>query len=167
MARSKRPSTVVEIIFGTKYSVSHSCDDVMTRTHVPHYWPFVWGIQRWLVDSPLKATVTLLRPVCFGDSNCQWYFLCVVGSHLWHSPIYEYNMTILQISQWRRGLYDLIHKSQNAPVPYPTMPHSEQKCVYNMVCSALFPQRALYTVHCTDIMHSRKPSFVITPAVFS
>ena len=39
--------------------------------------------------------------------------------------------------------------------------------VYNMVCSALCLQRALYTVHCTNIMHSRKPSFVITPAVFS
>ena len=38
---------------------------------------------------------------------------------------------------------------------------------YNMVCSALFLQRALYTVHCTNIMHSRKPSFVITPAVFN
>ena len=38
---------------------------------------------------------------------------------------------------------------------------------YNMVCSVLFLQRALYTVHCTNIMHSRKPSFVITPAVFS
>ena len=38
---------------------------------------------------------------------------------------------------------------------------------YNMVCSALCLQRALYTVHCTNIMHSRKPSFVITPAVFS
>ena len=25
---------------------------------------------------------------------------------------------------------DLIHKSQNAPVPYPTMPHSEQKCAH-------------------------------------
>ena len=41
------------------------------------------------------------------------------------------------------------------------------KVPYNMVCSALFLQRALYTVHCTDIMHSRKPSLVITPAVFS
>ena len=34
---------------------------------------------------------------------------------------------------------------------------------YNMVCSALLLQRALYTVHCTNIMHSRMPSFVITP----
>ena len=25
---------------------------------------------------------------------------------------------------------DLIHKSQNAPVPYPTMQHSEQKCAH-------------------------------------
>ena len=39
--------------------------------------------------------------------------------------------------------------------------------VYNMVCTALFLQRALYTVHCTNIMHSTTPSFVITPAVFS
>ena len=38
---------------------------------------------------------------------------------------------------------------------------------YNMVGSALFPQRALYTVHCTNTMHSRKPPFAITPAVFS
>ena len=34
---------------------------------------------------------------------------------------------------------------------------------YNMVFRALFLQRALYTVHCRNIMHSRKPSFVITP----
>ena len=38
---------------------------------------------------------------------------------------------------------------------------------YNMVGSALFLQRALYTVHCTNTMHSRKPSFAITPAVYS
>ena len=30
---------------------------------------------------------------------------------------------------------DLIHKSQNAPVPYPTMLHSEQKCAH--FCSEL------------------------------
>ena len=35
---------------------------------------------------------------------------------------------------------------------------------HNMVGSALFFQRALYTVHCANIMHSRKPSFVVTPA---
>ena len=33
---------------------------------------------------------------------------------------------------------------------------------YNMVCSALFFQRALYTVHCANKMRPRKPSFVIT-----
>ena len=39
--------------------------------------------------------------------------------------------------------------------------------LYNMVGSALFLLRALYTVHCTNTMHSRKPSFATTPAVFS
>ena len=37
--------------------------------------------------------------------------------------------------------------------------------IYNMLCSALLLQRALYTVHCTN-MHSRKPSFVITLPFF-
>ena len=36
---------------------------------------------------------------------------------------------------------------------------------YNMVCSALYLPRALYTVYYTNIMLSRKPSFVITPAL--
>ena len=35
--------------------------------------------------------------------------------------------------------------------------------IYNKVCSALSPQRVLYKVHCTIIMHFRKPSFAITP----
>ena len=34
--------------------------------------------------------------------------------------------------------------------------------IYSIVCSALFLWRAVYTVHCTNIMHLRKPSFVIT-----
>ena len=29
---------------------------------------------------------------------------------------------------------DLIHKSQNASVPYPTMLHSEQKCAHGIWC---------------------------------
>ena len=36
---------------------------------------------------------------------------------------------------------------------------------YNMVGSALSLQRALYSVHCTNTMHSRMPSFAITPTV--
>ena len=36
-----------------------------------------------------------------------------------------------------------------------------------MVCRAFFLQRALCTVYCANIMHSRKPSLVISPAVFS
>ena len=31
-------------------------DDIMTRTHFPHYWPFVQGI-RSLVDSPDRGLV--------------------------------------------------------------------------------------------------------------
>ena len=38
--------------------------------------------------------------------------------------------------------------------------------MYTMVSSALFLQRALHTMRGTNIMHSRKPSFVITPAFF-
>ena len=41
------------------------------------------------------------------------------------------------------------------------------KSPYNMVGSALFLLRALYTVHCSNTMHSGKPSFATTPAVFS
>ena len=37
----------------------------------------------------------------------------------------------------------------------------------NIVCSALFLQRALYTVHCTIIMNSKEPPFVFTHAIFS
>ena len=36
---------------------------------------------------------------------------------------------------------------------------------YKMAFGALFRQRALYTVHCINIMHSRKPPFVITLAM--
>ena len=30
-------------------------DDVIKRNHFPHYWPFVWGIHRSPVNSPLKG----------------------------------------------------------------------------------------------------------------
>ena len=42
-------------------------------------------------------------------------------------------------------MFDLIHKSHNAPVPYPTMHHSEQKCVhfYSEWCIAGYAH-----VHC-------------------
>ena len=38
---------------------------------------------------------------------------------------------------------------------------------YNMICSALFLQPALYILHSTYIMQFRKLSFVNTPAVLS
>ena len=29
-------------------------DDVIKRKHFPRYWPFLWGIHRWPVNSPHK-----------------------------------------------------------------------------------------------------------------
>ena len=40
------------------------------------------------------------------------------------------NHTVIDICQAYFTDIDLIHKSQNAPVPYPKMLHSEQKCVH-------------------------------------
>ena len=36
-------------LFGNKY------DDVIKWKHFPRYWPFVWGIHRWPVNSPHKG----------------------------------------------------------------------------------------------------------------
>ena len=41
--------------------------------------------------------------------------------------LYEINYCIESLID---EIIDLIHKSQNAPVPYPTMLHSKQKCVH-------------------------------------
>ena len=38
--------------------------------------------------------------------------------------------------QWLLISIDVIHKSHNAPVPYPTIHHSEQKCAH--FCSEWF-----------------------------
>ena len=32
-----------------------SYDDVIKWKHIPRYWPFVWGIHRWPVNSPHKG----------------------------------------------------------------------------------------------------------------
>ena len=37
------------------YNGSISHDDVIKWKHFPRYWPFVWGIHRWPVDSPDKG----------------------------------------------------------------------------------------------------------------
>ena len=39
-----------------KHSRPH--DGVMTWKHFPNYWPFVWGIHQWRVDSPHIGPVT-------------------------------------------------------------------------------------------------------------
>ena len=45
---------------------------------------------------------------------------------------------------------DLIQKSQNAPVPYPTMPHSQQKCAHSeqkqTKCSLALIKPSIHTV---------------------
>ena len=51
-------------------------------------------------------------------------------------------------SQWRQMTSNILVKTSSCN---------------DLDCSALFLQRALHTVHCTNIMHSRKPSFVINP----
>ena len=53
----------------------------------------------------LKISSGKWRPFCLGHNVLIWY--CLKGDAI-----------------------DIIHKSQNAPVPYPTMLHSEQKCAH-------------------------------------
>ena len=54
---------------------------------------------------------------------CTWFALFETGQ------FYPYRSGSLH---WHQAI-DLIHKSQNSPVPYPTMLHSEQKCAH--LCS--------------------------------
>ena len=46
----------------------------------------------------------------------------------WHKYMRHQKPVLLQRSHV--VIIDLIHKSQNTPAPYPTMLHSEQKCVH-------------------------------------
>ena len=40
--------------------------------HFPHYWPFVWGIHQWLVNSPHKRPVTQSFDVLFDLRLNKW-----------------------------------------------------------------------------------------------
>ena len=56
-----------------------------------------------------------------------------MGKHIWltlHNmgELTDTLITIKHIEAWRICTNDLIHKSHNAPVPYPTMHQSEHKC---------------------------------------
>ena len=44
-------------------------DDVIKWEHFPHYWPFVWGIHRSLVNSPHKGQ---LRGALMFSLICAW-----------------------------------------------------------------------------------------------
>ena len=56
--------------------------------------------------------------------------MCIIISMMTR-PIPEQYVRTYAYSYWGHILLiDLIHKSQNAPAPYPTMPHSEQKCAH-------------------------------------
>ena len=43
------------VILPITSNVSSLHDDVMKWKHFPRYWPFVWGIHRWPVNSPHKG----------------------------------------------------------------------------------------------------------------
>ena len=43
------------------------------------------------------------------------------------------------------AVIELIYKSQNAPVRYPTMLHSEQKCAHSVLNAALWDMEHVYS----------------------
>ena len=66
-----------------------------------------------------------------------WSYVFLALSHCYH--VWDNDSSLVEIFQrkcnepwiWQNNhKLDLIHKSQNAPVPYPTMQHSEQKCAH-------------------------------------
>ena len=73
------------------------------------------------------------------------------GVNMWTVGIVSYQSAIPVIKVQCSYKYTKMHLQRSSNL------------TYNMVGSALFRQRALYTVHCTNTMHSRKPSFAITP----
>ena len=75
-------------------------------------WPVIAWIINWSVDS--------------SQGNKKW--ICHVSKRK------AVTLTDLAVSGGTRGCHfrvtDHSHKSHNAPVPYPTMHHSEQKCAH-------------------------------------
>ena len=124
-------------------------DDVIQWKHFPGYWQFVRRIHQSPVNSPYKGQwrgALMFSLICAGING--WVNNDEAGDLRRHHA--HYDVTLMHCR-----LYNLCWKPDIIVVDY------------NMVGSALFLQRALYTVHCTNTMHSRKPSFAITPAVFS
>ena len=85
-----------------------------------------------------------------------------------HMRMKSYTLQIIRVTNHTRMKWrHLIEQSETHPCPVLLSPRVAsrrgrssvaKRVFYNMVCSALFLQRAFY-----NIMHSRKPSFVITP----
>ena len=78
----------------------------------------------------------ITSPVCMCDYICQqcgkhfrimtsvsWFHRKCSRNIMWNDVLPRYSIV-------NRMRIDLIHKSQNAPVPYPTMLHWEQKCIH-------------------------------------
>ena len=75
---------------------------------------------------------------CFQSSGVQRKstFGSVIGIVLL-IPIHNVSPMVRLSFMWSTPSIHLIHKSQNASVPYPTMHYSEQKCVHAHFCSEL------------------------------
>ena len=75
----------------------HSCkyDDVIKWWHFPRYWPFVWGIHRWPVKSPLKGQWrgALMFPLICAWTN-SWVNNRDAGDLRHHRA--HYNVTIMK-----------------------------------------------------------------------
>ena len=66
------------------------------------------------------CTYPMARPKCLMGNNTNSYRICKghQTNVWWAMKVFAYTVI------------DLIHTSQNAPAPYPTMHHSEQKCAH-------------------------------------
>ena len=102
-------------------------DDVIKWKHFPRYWPFYEGNSPVTGEIPSQSPVTQSFDVFFDLRLNKW--LSKQSKHRWFE--------MPPRSLWH-------HCNGERPKMWTYVVG-----VYNMVCSALFLQRALYTVHCT------------------
>ena len=65
-------------------------DDVIKWKHFPRYWPFLWGIHRWPVNSPHKGQwrgVLMFSLICVGING--WVNNCGAGDLRRHRAHYD------------------------------------------------------------------------------
>ena len=123
--------------------------------------PRLWAINKktdLAVGKPLTKPGTL-----YSKTNIIRAPLITSRSVTYYQHIYQLRIISIAILYQQMAYFCIVIGTLRV------QPHSllSFKLFYNMVGSALFLQRALYTVHCTNTMHSRKLSFAITPAVVS